>query len=315
MTDRNQLIDLCFQRGPFLNTDEATYRDTLTEFLRWLTTSDGVDRDLTTRTLGLSHDYSSMIVAKQSGVIAGLQEALFLLDQDTRLVVEPICQDGATVEKGQTLLTIAGSIVDLLRYERTVLNLIGRMSGIATQAAQMVKIAGDGVKVAATRKTPWMFLDKRAVFCGGALTHRLNLSDSILVKDNHLEALKRQMGSAQREDAVRRTVELALASSLDFFEVEVESASQAAAAISTFAQRDAARNSVMVVMLDNFGPDDAAAIVREAKTLPIYPLVLFEASGDITEATLPRWATTGVDVVSMGALTHTAKNFNVSMAM
>jgi nicotinate-nucleotide pyrophosphorylase (carboxylating) len=314
MTERNQLIDVCFQRGQALTLDQAMYGGCVTKFVGWLMESDNIGDDQTTKLLSLSHPSRAVILAKQSGILAGMQEALFVL-RDSNLDAKPAYQDGDQIEKGQILLILTGDIADLLRFERTILNIIGRMSGIATQTRRMVDLAGGKVKVAATRKTPWMYLDKRAVFCGGGLTHRLDLHDSVLVKDNHLEALMRQIGSDNREDAVQRTVELALASSRQFFEIEVETPGQAQIAFKTFEQRDPARKQAMVVMLDNFDPDGAAEVIGWAKESASYSNILFEASGDITETTLPLWIQSGVDVVSMGALTHSPKNFNVSMGL
>jgi nicotinate-nucleotide pyrophosphorylase (carboxylating) len=145
----------------------------------------------------------------------------------------------------------------------------------------------------------------------------LNLADAILIKDNHLIAFQRQQGLEDPEQIIREVVLRALAAPGACFELEVEGRRQAMAALSTFEQERAknasATQPAMILMLDNFKPPDAGALVEQIRAMAVYERVLLEASGDITEATLPQWAATGVDVVSLGALTHSTRSFNLSL--
>jgi nicotinate-nucleotide pyrophosphorylase (carboxylating) len=192
------------------------------------------------------------------------------------------------------------------------------MSGIATRTCDLIGLARQGsALIAGTRKTPWMLLDKKAIYGGGGLTHRLNLNDGVLIKDNHLKSLQHQLSQASLSDAITQAIRRTVASSPDSFEIEVEGADQGWVALAAFEAtiNGNPRHPTMIVMLDNFDPPSAAAFINEARRKPITERVLFEASGDITDQSISDWAQTGVDVVSLGALTHSVKNFNVSMAL
>ncbi len=320
--NRRQLIEKCFQRGEQLTIADTAYREGVNQFLSWLIANDHIENDVTTKALNLQHRTKATVQAKQTGILAGLEEVLFLLQQYPEITVEVAAKDGATLTKGQTILTLSLDVGELLRLERTVLNVIGRLSGIATQTNHLIKLFQQNPEaplIAGTRKTPWMMLDKKGVYVGGGLTHRLSLSDSILVKDNHLAAFQKQSNIPGVEQTIPSAIELLVQASTQrgFFEIEVETPEQGRAALSAFETvlQNTAQQSAMVVMLDNFGPVPAAEFINEARNSPVYERVLFEASGDITEETIPSWAKTGVDVVSLGALTHSVKIFNVSMAL
>lgn len=319
-TDRMALIRQSFQRGDLLTVSQSPYRDCLSSLLQWLLASDGVEGDQTVGTLTLDGKASGVVQAKQPGVAAGIEEAVFLIRQHTALSVEAQCPDGHRVEKGETLLSLTGSVREVISFERLVLNIVGRMSGIATQTRELIaltELAPVRPLIAVTRKAPWTLLDKKAAYCGGGLTHRLSLSDGILIKDNHLAALKRQSGFKTVEEAIQLAVNKVLATAVDTFEIEVESPAQAEAALTAFERGigSASHQPTMVVMLDNFEPQGVSALIQNVQSRAIYQRVLFEASGDITAATLPAWIPSGVDVVSLGALTHSVKALNVSMAV
>src|SRR5258708_27438836 len=193
--NRRQLIEQCFQRGQQLTLADAAYRSSVDEFLRWLLTNDHLENDVTTKALNLRQRTTAMVQAKQDGILAGMEEVLFLLKQYPNITVEESAEDGRPLTQGQTVLALSLEIGELLGLERTILNIIGRLSGIATQTHQLEAPAHknpDAPLIAGTRKTPWMMLDKKAVYLGGGLTHSLNLGDSILVKDNHLAAFQKQ---------------------------------------------------------------------------------------------------------------------------
>lgn len=316
---RDNTILLHFQKSGVLTVSHKQYREHLEKHFSWLVNADDVTNDVTTKTLAISGEGQARIISKQEGIIAGLEEVKFLLGKFTTLTFVPQVLDGQVVTSDVVIAEVSGVNSDILAYERTILNILGRMSGIATQTREIIllKVGIPGSPfISSLRKTPLMFLDKKAVAVGGGLTHRLNLSDSILVKDNHLAMLEKKMHLASSEEAFWTAVKLCMGGENTYFEIEVDSLAQANAVLHAFVQENAKQNSkkTMAILLDNFKPQDAKKFVDSLKKLPVYEHVLIEASGEITKNNLSSWAVTGVDVVSMGALTHSSKVFNFSMA-
>lgn len=255
------------------------------------------------------------LVARQPGVVAGLEAARVALEEmDIAAAWQPQLNDGAKVERGTLIARLHGPARGLLTAERTILNLIGRMSGIATLTAQYVgAVAGTGARVYDTRKTTpgWRRLEKYSVRCGGGHNHRLGLFDGVLIKDNHL-ALGRQGPQAARytpAEAVTRARQFIaeygagqepFASML--VEVEVDSLDQL---------RQVLPAGPDIVLLDNMQPD----ALREAVGIRNQhaPAIELEASGGITLATIRAVAETGVDRISSGALTHSAIVLDVAL--
>jgi nicotinate-nucleotide pyrophosphorylase (carboxylating) len=237
---------------------------------------------------------------KEEGVAAGLEEAAAVfayLGCTVKLLVE----DGERAPPGKTLMEIDGPAHGLLAGERTVLNIVGRMAGIATAVAEAVSIAAEvnpQVRVAATRKTaPGLRdLDKRAVELGGGDTHRFRLDDCVLVKDNHLNF---GLTIGEAVERARRLV-----SFTKKVEVEVRTPEDAA---------EAAEASADIIMFDNMTPDDIRDCLSTFNEHGIREGPLYEASGGITLENLGEYAGTGVDIVSMGCLTHTVRNLNVKL--
>jgi nicotinate-nucleotide pyrophosphorylase (carboxylating) len=234
------------------------------------------------------------IIAKQSGIIAGLDIAsrVFAL-LDNSIIFEAIAEEGARVEKGVVVARLAGSARSLLTAERTALNFLGRMSGIATLTRQFVDaIAGTRTKILDTRKTvPGLrTIDKLAVLRGGGCNHRIGLFDMILIKDNHIAAAGSLSEAVRRARAATTKLEI---------EVEAVALADVAAAIALGVER---------ILLDNM----SVAMMREAVKLTAGRAKL-EASGNVTLETVRSIAETGVDYVSIGALTHSAKVFDVSL--
>lgn len=234
------------------------------------------------------------IVAKQSGVIAGLDIArAVFLQLDEQIVFTPSVSDGLLVSQGQVLADVSGSARALLTGERTALNFLGRMSGIATLTRQFVEaVAGTRAVILDTRKTaPGLrTIDKLAVRLGGGQNHRQGLFDMVMIKDNHID----YAGSLR--EAVRRVRD----SGMDL-EIEVE-------ARSIKEVREALAMKVERILLDNM----TTAMMREAVELNAGAAKL-EASGNVTLATVRDIADTGVDYISVGALTHSPRNFDVSL--
>lgn len=234
-------------------------------------------------------------VARRGGVVAGLScIRLALAELDPSTTVHELTEDGQAVPAGTTLARVSGNARAILTAERTALNLIGRLCGIATLTQDFVDaVAGTNARITDTRKTtPGLrALEKYAVRCGGGVNHRFGLDDAILIKDNHVAAC----GSVG--EAVRRAK--AFAGHLMKVEVEVDSLLQL---------QEALGNDPDVIMLDNFTLDD----MREAVKL-VGGRVVLEASGGITLETVRGVAETGVDVISVGALTHSAKVLDIGL--
>ncbi len=234
------------------------------------------------------------IVAKQSGVIAGLDVARTVFHQlDDQIVFTAPVHDGSAVSQGQVLVDISGSARALLTGERTALNFLGRMSGIATLTRQFVEaVAGTGAVILDTRKTaPGLrSTDKLAVKLGGGQNHRHGLFDMVLIKDNHIDY------AGSLAEAVRRVRDAGTN-----LEIEVE-------ARSIKEVREALALRVERILLDNM----TSETMREAVQLNGGAAKL-EASGNVTLATVREIAETGVDYISVGALTHSPRNFDVSL--
>jgi nicotinate-nucleotide pyrophosphorylase (carboxylating) len=235
------------------------------------------------------------IVSRQNGVVAGLDlaEAAFkVLDPGVRSL--RIVEDGGKVAAGDAIAEISGKTRALLTGERTALNFLGRLSGIATMTAAFVKaVEGTGARIACTRKTtPGLrAFEKYAVRAGGGVNHRFGLYDVVLVKDNHIAA------AGGLEQALRRLGERKR--HLVKVEVEVDSLKQLEAAL---------KFPIDAVLLDNM---DAATLKRAVKL--VSGRVLTEASGGVTLQNVREIALAGVDLISVGALTHSVRNLDSSL--
>lgn len=236
-----------------------------------------------------------IIVAKQELVIAGLQVAEKVFKAlEPQIDFEALFADGDRIPAGSSVVRIEGTLGGLLRGERTALNFLQRLSGIATQARTFVgEVAGTSVKLVDTRKTTpgWRVLEKYAVRTGGAHNHRMGLYDGVLIKDNHIAA---SGGIAEAVNEIRSRV-----SHLVKVEVEVSDLTQI---------EEALRAKADVIMLDNM---DLAQIKKAVAAVNGRALV--EVSGNVTKADLKQLAATGVDIISAGALTHSAKAVDLSM--
>ncbi|MBO0793588.1 MAG: carboxylating nicotinate-nucleotide diphosphorylase [Ktedonobacteraceae bacterium] len=262
---------------------------------------DGAFADITTLSTVPAEQWAEgSMLTRQAGVVAGLpaMAATFHL-LDERITVELLVQDGAAVQPGEALARLSGPARSILSAERVALNLLGRLSGIATLTAQCVRaLEGTQARILDTRKTtPGLrALEKYAVRMGGGQNHRFGLSDGILIKDNHIKAAG---GIAQAVAAAR-------ASAPHLLKVEIECETLAEIEQALAADAD-------VVLLDNMDVEtmrQAVSLIRQRA-----PRVLTEASGNIgtDAAKLRTVAGTGVDFISLGALTHSVSNFDVSL--
>jgi nicotinate-nucleotide pyrophosphorylase (carboxylating) len=256
----------------------------------------------------------AQIIANEGGVLAGIDEAVWYFT-NFGLAVERAGADGQSIKPGQTILRLEGDSDRLLSLERVGLNLLQRMSGIASFAQRLQNIVrgrgGDAppnANIIATRKTPWGLLDKRAAHLGGGGTHRLGLSDAILIKSNHL-----RLFAPEESDAIPIALNRAWGERhrSTFIEVEVTGLPGALAAGRTFQnlrRSDADSDSYpCLVMLDNRSAEEAGQIIAALRTENLWDDILIEVSGGISEAGLTAYADAGVDAISVGALTHSCK--------
>ena len=238
---------------------------------------------------------TAVFAARQPGVVAGLACArLAVLELDPNATFEVKVEDGYQVHGGEVLARVEANARALLSAERTALNLLGRLSGVATLTRAYVDaVEGTGARIADTRKTtPGLrHLEKYAVRCGGGLNHRFGLDDAILIKDNHVAACG-GVGEALRR---ARTA----AGHLMKIEVEVDSLAQL---------EEALPHRPDVIMLDNFSSQDLATAVRLTAGK-----VTLEASGGVNLGTVRAIAESGVDVISVGALTHSASVLDIGL--
>jgi nicotinate-nucleotide pyrophosphorylase (carboxylating) len=237
---------------------------------------------------------------KKSAVVCGLEEMSLVFDLcgcNTKTLVS----DGSWVQKGTVVMTIEGKTRSILKAERTALNLIMRMSGIASET-RYIKDAivdlSDSVIIASTRKTaPGLrFFDKKAVTIGGGNSHRIRLDDMVLIKDNHIAIT----------GSVRKSIEIAKkkAASSITIECEAKNSDEVIEAITAGAD---------IVMLDNFSPEEAAKIIKELSRMGIREKVKLEISGGITMQNIREYAKEHPDIISVGFLTHSPKAIDFSL--
>ena len=235
------------------------------------------------------------LVAKAEGILCGVEVAARVFELiDSDIKIEILIKDGESVKYGDEIMSLEGRTASLLKGERTALNLIQHMSGIATAANQATKLVeGTNASIADTRKTlPGMRpLQKYAVMTGGAKNHRYNLSDAAMLKDNHIDAAG---GITAAVTALRKKI-----GHMTKIEVETRNLDELKEALAVGAD---------IIMLDNMSPE----LMKEAVAITDGRAVL-EASGGITNETLRAVAESGVDIISIGALTHSVKAFDISM--
>ena len=235
------------------------------------------------------------LVAKAEGILCGVEVAARVFELiDSDIKIEILIKDGESVKYGDEIVRLEGRTASLLKGERTALNLIQHMSGIATAANQATKLVeGTNASIADTRKTlPGMRpLQKYAVMTGGAKNHRYNLSDAAMLKDNHIDAAG---GITAAVTTLRKKI-----GHMTKIEVETRNLDELKEALAVGAD---------IIMLDNMSPE----LMKEAVEITNGRAVL-EASGGITNETLRAVAESGVDIISIGALTHSVKAFDISM--
>lgn len=270
------------------------------ENIRWMIEEDIGDGDITSESLLTEEtEAKAEIIASRSGYLAGIPEVLTVFDE-VGVEAEAKVVDGDRIESGDILIEVEGSARGVLAAERVALNLLSRMSGIATGTMEMidgVKRAGGGAKIAATRKTVPLLrkFDKRAVEVVGGEPHRYHLGDFVLIKDNHLKLV----------DSVPRAVELARKAQLsEKIEIEVTNKEDAISAAEAGAD---------IVMLDNFEVDEAKKAVEALEEAGLREEITLEASGGIDPSNVEEYAAIGVDVISSSYMTMKAPALDVKL--
>ena len=243
-------------------------------------------------------EITAMIISKDEGILAGMN-VIREVFEEYGIEVKFWLSDGSKISKNDLLMSVSGDARTILLLERTVLNLSMRMSGVATAANHYVDLVdGYGVRVAGTRKTSPAIakFDKYALGVGGADTHRFSLDDMVLIKDNHIATCESPLDALLKAKA-----------NVSFskkIEIEVETLENAVECV---------ENGADIVMLDNMVPDDVKKVIDKLNELNIRQNSLIEVSGGITDDTIDEYAKLGVDIISIGALTHSSRSLNFSM--
>ncbi len=293
---------------------DAVLEDDCRQLVR-LAVREDLDRRFDVTTLALvERDVrgAAVVMARQPGIVCGLRAAELVLDEmEISALWQPHVADGDAVSAPQPLATLSGSARDLLTAERLLLNLMGRLSGIATLTRQYVDlVAGSGARIYDTRKTTpgWRRLEKYAVRCGGGCNHRTGLFDAVLIKDNHLAlAAEHTAATLSPADAVRKARQR-LAEMLPedtgkmIVEVEVDTLAQLDQALTQQPDIVLLDNMTLAQLLDAVARRDRAGVVTQ-----------LEASGGVNLQTVRAIAQTGVERISVGALTHSAISLDVAL--
>jgi nicotinate-nucleotide pyrophosphorylase (carboxylating) len=289
------------QKNKKLNTSRLTEKQ-LDKIINLALAEDIRYGDITSQAL-IPNDLSgkASLLVKEKGVLAGIDVAQRVFQRvDPLLEAEILIKDGSVVKPGDNAGKISGRVISILKAERTALNFLQRLSGIASLTAQYVaKTKGTDARIYDTRKTtPGLRrLEKYAVRTGGGQNHRMNLGDAVLIKDNHINVLRATgMNIEEIVAKARRNAPAGMA-----IEVEATNISEA---------REALQAGADIIMLDNMDIDDIARAVKMAAGR-----AKIEASGGITLKNVRRIALTGVDMISIGALTHSYKSLDISLEL
>lgn len=282
-----------------LNTGTSGYDTELRHHIQGWLAEDVGSGDITTLTTIPANSMSRAIIhAKEAGIIAGLPVAKLVFEMvDANLIFRPLVEDGMQVEKGTIIAEVEGSTHSLLTGERLALNIMQRLSGIATKTRSYVnELKGLPVRLVDTRKTTpgQRSLEKYAVRVGGGANHRFGLYDAVMIKDNHIKGAGGITAAVQGARAqIPHTMKI---------EVETESMQQVEEAIACGAD---------IIMLDNMSPanmKEAVAYIKQAA-----PHTIVEASGGVTLSTIYAIAQSGVDVISVGNLTYSFQSLDISL--
>lgn len=258
--------------------------------------------DITTDSLINENErIKAIITAREDGMVAGIEEISLMLDREKVTVLK---KDGSLVKNNDILLEIEGNARRILAYERTLLNIMQRMSGIAALTYNLKKIIKNNCFIAATRKTLFPLMDKKAVSVGNGLTHRLTLNDAVLIKHTHMKIMNNGLDKALRLAAENNRIK--------YIEIEIKNEEEALKAAEEISRLKSEK--LFAIMFDNMKPMEIKNSINKIKNNN-YNLnnLLFEASGRINDKNIVEYSKTGVDVVSIGLITHSPKAFDMSL--
>ncbi|MFA6533256.1 MAG: carboxylating nicotinate-nucleotide diphosphorylase [Patescibacteria group bacterium] len=303
-----------FDKSRFLTVKNKTYAETCLKLFDFQIKHDLVENDITSKVIaGKYEEITAKIISKQNGIVAGIEETVYLINSRTNLKVNKIINDGTKNKDKDLLIELTGNPLEVLKFERTILNILQRMSGIATSTNTLITKNNLRTPLAATRKTLWGLMDKKAVFIGGGLTHRLSLSDEILIKDNHIDLQARKF-SVSRPDSLKNILDLIKKNNVKKpFEIEVESEKEAYFLSNYYQELNI--SAPLIIMLDNFKPSDAKKTIDTIRRQKNSSKIIFELSGGINETNICDYDEVGADVISLGSLTHSSKALDISLIL
>ena len=263
---------------------------------------------------GTNNFVRGKLIAKEKGVICGQIVVNRMLEKHA-----PNCSydwkvsEGELVKEREHILQISGASSEILKVERVMLNLLGRLSGISTTTSEWVSDSND-LQLACTRKTEWGILDKWAVHIGGGLTHRLFRSDALMLKENDF-ASAIESGENQNDSIKKLISEIDLEKNSKFTVIEVQNIKDAILAAQTWSekQRENSTTDSVVLLLDNMGPMNARVVVTELEKLDLRKWCILEGSGGITKDSISEWSSSGVDLISTSAMNRGVKPLDISL--
>ena len=300
-------------RGHVLwSAEDGPTRMLLASFDRWVGATladDGVDMPF----MGGADHVEATIIARADGIIVGTAAIDHMLQiWAPSLKITWWASDGKKVSEGDDIATVSGDREAVLSMERSILNILGQLSGIATEAKRWSAIAPG--QIACTRKTIWGLMDKWAVHLGGGLTHRLNKFDATMIKENDLASMLEDVDG--HENRIARYLQNVDPTSFGaFLEIEVRENKEAVIAAAIWAQRRQEGVSKIVIMLDNFGPERCKEVATELTDMGLRDHVVLEASGGIEFDHLDQWHECGLDVLSTSSINRGVAPLDMSMLM
>ena len=298
-------------RGHLLWTaEDGVSRMLLSSMDRWVTAI-LADDDIDNPMFGSSETIDATIIAKGDGIVAGTAMVDHLIQiWAPSIQINWRASDGKKVSNGEEIANLTGCRETILLIERSVLNILGHLSGIATETKKWASKAAK--QIACTRKTTWGLLDKWAVHLGGGLTHRLTRNDALMIKENDLASMgDSDDGNEKKIAELIQSLDLSQLES--FIEIEVRNEKEAITAAAMWQQSHQGIDGKLVVMLDNFGPERCKEMVTQLEDMGLRNAVLLEASGNITFETLDEWFECGVDVISTSAINRGVKPLDISL--
>lgn len=333
--DRTTMIQNLYQYSDSYTLDNPLYKTSVIAFMNEMLGEDLRESGCITALAIFDRKDKgrAMISAKQKGILAGLEETCLLLDNfRTHLQYELAIRNGVAIKDGDELqadedpiLFIEGDIITILEVERTILNILQRMSGIASEVhyqQERIYACQSHSRLAATRKLQWARLDKKAFIIGGGLSHRRGLYDTMMIKDTEIDFwhhIEEVHAKVRKENARIRWISESIERCWSHRDkskgliVEVETREEAAKVARQLKDLQNGRYYPCAIMLDNFKPKDIITTLDQCRGEGTYEWTLFESSGNITEETIEEYAKTGVDVLSTGKPTHSTNVLDIHM--